>query len=245
MTTENPLVLPGDGIDPSLIPTHKTKPLRLGPGLRHVPPNQILPTVAGHLIADHRKNALYVEYNGGRYIPSPSDLVIGQVTRSAADLYYVNLTPYTPNASLPHLAFEGATKKTRPQLTPGALVYARVSLANRHMDPELECVSTSTGKSEGLGPLVGGMVFDVSLGLARRLLMAKSREVGKVAVLELLGAEGLAFETAVGRNGKVWVNSESIKTVVAVGRALKETDEKELDVEQQRKLVQRLLREMR
>jgi exosome complex component RRP40 len=92
---------------------------------------------------------------------------------------------------------------------------------------------------------VGGMVFDVSLGLARRLLMAKSREVGKVAVLELLGAEGLAFETAVGRNGKVWVNSESIKTVVAVGRALKETDEKELDVEQQRKLVQRLLREMR
>jgi exosome complex component RRP40 len=41
------------------------------------------------------------------------------------------------------------------------------------------------------------------------------------------------------------VNSESIKTVVAVGRALKETDEKELDVEQQRKLVQRLLREMR
>jgi exosome complex component RRP40 len=155
------------------------------------------------------------------------------------------VTPYTPNASLPQLAFEGATKKTRPQLGPGALVYARVSLANRHMDPELECVSATTGKAEGLGPLTGGMVFDISLGLARRLLMARTREAGGIAVLELLGAEGLAFETAVGRNGKVWVGSESIKTVVLVGRALRETDEKGLGVEQQKKLVQKLVKEMR
>jgi len=124
-------------------------------------------------------------------------------------------------------------------------VYARVSLANRHMDPELECVSQSTGKADGLGPLVGGMVFDVSLGLSRRLLMARSREEGGIAVLELLGEEGLAFETAVGRNGKVWVNSESLKTVVAAGRALRETDEMGLDLEGQKKLVKRLIKEMR
>lgn len=124
-------------------------------------------------------------------------------------------------------------------------MYARVSLANRHMDPELECVSQSTGKADGLGPLVGGMVFDVSLGLSRRLLMARSREEGGIAVLELLGEEGLAFETAVGRNGKVWVNSESLKTVVAAGRALRETDEMGLDLEGQKKLVKRLIKEMR
>ena len=124
-------------------------------------------------------------------------------------------------------------------------MYARVSLANRHMDPELECVSQSTGKADGLGPLVGGMVFDVSLGLSRRLLMARSREEGGIAVLELLGEEGLAFETAVGRNGKVWVNSESLKTVVAAGRALHETDEMGLDLEGQKKLVKRLIKEMR
>ena len=118
------------------------------------------------------------------------------------------------------------------------------------MDPEIECLNQSTGKSDGLGPLVGGMVFDVSLGLARRLLMAKPKEQGGVAVFEFLGGGGdggggLAFETAVGRNGKVWVGSESVKTVVLVGRALRETDEKGLDLEGQRKLVQRLLREMR
>ena len=122
-----------------------------------------------------------------------------------------------------------------------------MTLANKHMDPELECASASTGKADGLGPLTGGMVFDVSLGFARRLLMGRSRQEGKVEVLELLGGdEGkLSFETAVGRNGKVWVGSENTKTVVIVGRALKETDEKGLGVEAQRKLVRRLVKETR
>ena len=65
------------------------------------------------------------------------------------------------------------------------------------MDAELECVSASTGKAEGLGPLTNGMVVDVSPGMARRLLMAQTKN-SKVVVLEELGAAGLAFETAVG-----------------------------------------------
>lgn len=113
------------------------------------------------------------------------------------------------------------------------------------MDAELECVSSTTGKAEGLGPITGGMVFDVSLGFARRLLMARSREEGGLEILEALGEEGLAFETAVGRNGKVWVGSESPKTIILVGRALKETDEGGLTIEQQKKLVKRLIKEMR
>lgn len=179
-----------------------------------------------------------------QYTPAVGDLVIGKVDKGAQDLYYVNLADYTSNATLPHLAFEMATKKTRPQLAAGALVYARVSLANRHMDPELECVSATTGKADGLGPLTGGMLYDISLGMARRLLMRKSLEEGQVAVLEELGAAGLAFETAVGRNGKMWVNSESVKTILVVGRAVKETDEKALSVEQQKKFVRKLIKEM-
>lgn len=180
-----------------------------------------------------------------KYTPAPNDLVLGQVQRSAADLYYVNLSPYTSNACLPHLSFEGASKKTRPQLQPGSLVYARVTLANKHMDAELECVSSTTGKAEGLGPISGGMVFDISLGFARRLLMAKSKDEGGLEVLELLGEEGLAFETAVGRNGKIWVGSESPKTIIIVGRALKETDEGNLTLEEQKKLVKKLVKEMK
>ncbi|KAK6956409.1 hypothetical protein K445DRAFT_378227 [Daldinia sp. EC12] len=242
--SERIFVLPGDQIDPSLIPSHPKKALRLGPGLRHIPPNELVPTVAGQLVTDPRKNSIWVEYNGGRYVPTVGDLVIGTVHHSATDYFYVTLSSYTSNAILPQLAFEMATKKTRPNLNPGALVYARVCLANRHMDPELECVSPSTGKADGLGPLNGGMLFEISLGMARRLLMRKSVEEGKVVVLEELGAAGLAFETAVGRNGKIWVNSEKTKTVLLVGRAVKETDEKSLTVDQQKKLVRKLVREM-
>ncbi|RSL41068.1 hypothetical protein BHE90_009879 [Fusarium euwallaceae] len=244
MASEAVFVLPGDNIDPSHIPSHPKKPLRLGPGLRHVPPNDIVPTVAGQLVTDRQKNAIRVENARGRYTPRVGELVIGTVQRSAAELFYVTLSDYTAPALLPQLSFEGATKKTRPQLVPGALVYARVALANRHMDPEIECVSSSTGKADGLGPLTGGMLFNVSLGMARRLMMPKSVQEGRIAVLEELGAAGLQFETATGRNGKFWVDSESTKTVIAVGRAVQETDEKRLDVEDQKKLVRKIIKEL-
>jgi exosome complex component RRP40 len=158
-------------------------------------------------------------------------------------VYYASLTDYTPFASLPQLSFEGATKKTRPQLVQGSLVYARVAMANKHMDPELECVSSTTGKSDGLGPLVGGMLFTVSSVMARRLMMARPLEQAQLVILEELGGAGIAFETAVGRNGKVWVNSKSTQTTLAVGKAIQETDREKLDVEQQRRLVRRLARE--
>jgi exosome complex component RRP40 len=242
--TEHVIVLPGDPIDPSRIPSHPKRPLKLGPGIRHIPPNELVPTVAGRLVTDFRKNSIWVEYSGGRYIPTVGDLVIGTVQKSAADYYYVSLSDYTSNAALPQMAFEMASKKTRPNLSTGSLVYARVCLANRHMDPELECVSASTGKADGLGPLTGGMLYDISLGMSRRLLLRKSAEDGMVVVLDELGAAGLAFETAIGRNGKMWVNSDSVKTVFAVGRAVRETDEKSLGVEQQKKLVRKLVKEM-
>src|SRR5687767_5359124 len=111
--------------------------------------------------------------SNSQYVPRAGELVIGTVQRSTADAYFVTLTDYTAPALLPHLSFESATKKTRPILAAGALVYARVSLANRHLDAEIECVSSSTGKADGLGPLTGGMVFNVSLGMARRLMMPK------------------------------------------------------------------------
>jgi len=59
-------VLPGDHIDPEVIPSHPKKALKLGPGLRHVPPSDLIPTVAGQLISDPKKNSIWVEYNGGR-----------------------------------------------------------------------------------------------------------------------------------------------------------------------------------
>jgi len=59
-------VLPGEHIDSTLLPTHPKKHLSIGPGLRHIPPNTISPTVAGQLCTDKKKNAVWVEFNAGR-----------------------------------------------------------------------------------------------------------------------------------------------------------------------------------
>ncbi|KAK8185100.1 hypothetical protein HDK77DRAFT_380652 [Phyllosticta capitalensis] len=244
------VVLPGEEIPESLLPTSKNpeKPLRLGPGLRHTPPSTITSTVAGTLNVDNRKNGIWVEYNSGRYIPHTNDLVIAQVHHSSTDSYHCALSPHTPFATLPHLAFENATKKTRPILASGAIVYARVAAASKHMDPELECLSATTGKADGLGPLKGGMVFDVSAGMARRLLMPAGKKdgeeggPGRVVVLEAL-AERVRFEVAVGRNGRVWVDSdEGVKVILAVGRALQEADREGLGVDGQHEVVAKVLK---
>lgn len=112
------------------------------------------------------------------------------------------------------------------------------------MDAELECVSSSTGKADGLGPLTGGMLFNISLGMSRRLMMPKVVQNGKVIVLDELASVGLQFETATGRNGRFWVDSDKVTTVLTVGRAIVETDEKQLDVDEQKKLVRRLIKEL-
>ncbi|KAK7551592.1 hypothetical protein IWX49DRAFT_284517 [Phyllosticta citricarpa] len=245
------VVLPGEEIPQSLLPTSRNgdKPLKLGPGVRHTPPSTITATVAGTLNVDNKKNGIWVEYNSGRYIPHTNDLVLAQVHHSSTDAYHCALTPHTPFATLPHLAFENATKKTRPILAPGALVYARVAAASKHMDPELECLSATTGKADGLGPLKGGMVFDVSPGMARRLLIPAGKKdaaeeggPGRVVVLEAL-AERVRFEVAVGRNGRVWVDSdEGVKVVLAVGKALQEADREGLGVDGQRDVVAKVLK---
>ena len=165
--------------------------------------------------------------------------MIATVHHSSTDLFHCSLSPHTAFALLPHLAFEGVNKKTRPQLATGNLVYARVTSATKHTDPEIVCYNPSTGKNDGLGELKGGMIFDVSLGMAKRLLMAKQKEEGGLMVLEEI-AERLPFEIAIGRNGKVWVNSGGVKEILLVGKALQETDSKGLDLELQKKLVRKL-----
>lgn len=237
-------LFPGDKIDSNILPSHPSSALKIGPGLRHVPPDSISPTIAGKLCIDNKKNAVWIEYKCSRYIPATGDLVIATIQKSSTDFYYASITDYTAHATLPQLSFEGASRKTRPQLAPGALVYARITLANKHMEPELECVSSSTGKSEGLGPLVGGMLFTISLTMARRLMLPKLAEKGKVVILEEFESAGVAFEIAVGRNGRLWVDSKMVKTTLAIGKAIQEVDAKLLSAVDQRKLARKVLKEL-
>jgi exosome complex component RRP40 len=60
------LVLPGDTLPSELIPQSGNRALKLGPGLRHIPPSTVKATIAGTVTLDLRKNAVWIEYNGGR-----------------------------------------------------------------------------------------------------------------------------------------------------------------------------------
>ena len=65
-------VLPGDRIPPSLLPIPRSPSgtLKLGPGLVHVPPSNVAPSLAGMVHVDAKKSAIWIENNDGRVYQS-------------------------------------------------------------------------------------------------------------------------------------------------------------------------------
>lgn len=66
-------LLPGDPVPTTIlpIPANPSASLKLGPGLRHIPPDTIRPVVAGAICVDDRKHAIWMESNGGRVGSTP------------------------------------------------------------------------------------------------------------------------------------------------------------------------------
>lgn len=164
---------------------------------------------------------------------SAGESVLGTVTARLADYYRIDIGT-AHQAILPVLAFEGATKRNKPNLAHRALVYCRVAMANKDMEAELECINPTTGRADGFGELKGGYVFKCSLGLCRRLLDPKT------PILALLG-EHFPFEIAVGMNGRVWVNSESVKNTIMLANAIQTSEY--LSTEECKAMVEGLVRE--
>ncbi|KAJ1995377.1 exosome non-catalytic core subunit rrp40 [Coemansia spiralis] len=228
---ETKVVLPGDIIDTSLdSDEEESSVLRLGPGVAQID-EQVSAVAAGVLHSDNEKKQWWVVSNKRRYVPAEGEPVVGVVVARHGEGYRVDIGS-AQGALLPLLAFEGATKRNKPNLAVGTVVYARVAVANSVMDPEIECYNSHTGKSEGYGELAGGFMFKCSLGLARRLIDSKA------PVLNALGS-GIPFEVAVGLNGRVWINTEAPATTVLIANAIKNSEF--LDAKQCRQMVKELL----
>jgi len=71
--------------------------------------------------------------------------------------------------------------------------------------------------------------------------MAKQKEEGGIWVLEEIATK-ISFEVAVGRNGRIWINSTGVKEILLVRKALQETDDGDLNMDGQKKLVKSLLK---
>lgn len=154
----------------------------------------------------------YIVFSFYSYVPNRGENVVGIVTQRSSDIFKVDIGA-SEQASLSYLAFEGATKKNRPDIQVGDLVFAKLLVASKDMEPELVCVD-SHGKEKKLGALSSeGMLFTCSLSLVRKILNRNS-------VLFNTLARSQAFEVAVGMNGRVWVKARTIQETIAVATAI-------------------------
>ncbi|KAK1789298.1 hypothetical protein P4O66_015237 [Electrophorus voltai] len=208
------VVLPGDvfSLDLSDVEnnTVKSEKIICGPGLRRNG-DEILVSKSG--ILRHRSPNLYwIDSQQKRYVPAKGESVIGVVTAKSGDSFKVDVGG-SELASLSYLAFEGATKRNRPNVQVGDLVYSQFAIANKDMEPELVCID-SCGRANGMGVFgADGLLFKVSLGLVRRLLSPQSEIIKDLEKL-------FPFEMVVGLNGRVWVKANGIQKTLIVANLL-------------------------
>ncbi|KAK7681571.1 hypothetical protein QCA50_015304 [Cerrena zonata] len=208
------LILPGEQV-----PAQHVN-LKLGPGLIQSSnvgrEGFIISTKAGELKHSANNSRWWIESNARRYVPAPQESVVGVVLARSGENWRVDIGS-AHSANLDGLAFEGASKRNRPNLKVGSVLYARVSLAHKDMEPELECFDAQTHKAEGFGELKGGFLVKCSLKMCRLLLDPHH------FLLPLLGSR-FPLEAATGLNGRVWISTKDVRHTIAISRCIEAVD---------------------
>lgn len=205
---EGDVVLPGDiAIDVSQCAS--TTKVILGPGL-YTENDNVLVNKCG-ILRKKSPNTFWVDCQQRRYIPSRGETVLGTVVNKTGDMFKVDIGA-SEQASLSYLAFEGATKKNRPDVNIGDVLFAKLLLAGKDLESELVCVD-SHGKKGKLGVVTDGFVFTCSLNLVRKILNPKC------PLLRALAKE-YPYEIAAGVNGRIWVKARSTRETIAIANAI-------------------------
>ncbi|KTF90079.1 hypothetical protein cypCar_00024548 [Cyprinus carpio] len=192
----------------------KTEKIICGPGLRRN--GEEVQVCKSGILRHKQPNMYWIDSQQRRYVPAKGESVIGVVTSKSGDIFKVDVGG-SEQASLSYLAFEGATKRNRPNVQVGDLVYGQFTIANKDMEPELVCID-SCGRANGMGVFgADGLLFKVSLGLVRRLLAPQSEIIKDLEKI-------FPFELVVGMNGRVWVKAKTVQQTLIVTNLL-ETSE--------------------
>lgn len=206
------VVLPGDRV----FELPASGRVRLGGGLRVLgptPSTQVAATKAGVLRQAPNAGRFWLEGSYGVYAANVGDFVVGIVEERHSEGFNVDIGS-PRKATLSAFAFEGASRRNRPNIKIGDLVYCRVEEVDRDLEPCLSCVDRN-GKASGFGLLPPGNLIGCSTGLARTLLHPEH-----AVVLEALSSEGLQFECAVGLNGRIWISADSQRTAFLISNAI-------------------------
>eukprot|EP00977_Amphora_coffeiformis_P002668 scaffold516_cov175-Amphora_coffeaeformis.AAC.7 len=236
-----PFVLPGDNVTKyiSSATTDNKQVVKLGAGLRwdeaskNSPEQKVYATIAGQLTHKMSSRTFYIRTaaDDGRYQPLLHDRVVGIVEDrfgsdgAGGDLYRVQIGG-GHTATLSSLAFEGATKRNKPSLKPGQVVYARVAALHTHLELELSCQLGPVDIGQNLtrrdwmtdescyGVLQGGTILRVPHDWTRRALLPNLQHVLWEELAKSSTSAPLAGEVAVGSNGWVWVHAVSSSATV-------------------------------
>lgn len=217
------LVYPGDNVT-SKIMLHSKNNVILGVGLNRIQnydgdikTDTIIAVIIGTL-KFRSPSTFWVESNCKRYFPRTGDQIVGIIEDKGGDYYKVNIFS-TSSALLSRLSFEGATKRNKPELKKGDIIYARVSLAHKDLETELTCTAASGSKKEWssgeavYGNLCSGVVVKISIARAKSMLLPDC------VLLNALGRH-FAYEVAVGMNGAVWIRAPDIITTIIIRNAV-------------------------
>ena len=208
-------LLPGDKVT-SIVTNHFVKGIILGRGLIERS-NEVYAVNAGRLQYSP-PSTYWIDSNTKIYIPNLGDQIVGIIEDKGSDFYKVNIFSGSM-ALLPRLAFEGASKRNKPELKRGDFIYGKVILANKDFDIELTCISSFGTKKEWssgetiYGELKDGFIIKISVLKARSMLLPDN------VVLTTLG-KYFAFEVAIGMNGLIWIKSKEILHAVIIRNAI-------------------------
>lgn len=208
-------LLPGDNIT-SIVTNQVVKGIILGRGL--IEKNKEVYAINAGTLQYSPPSTYWIDSNSKIYIPNLGDQIVGIIEDKGSDFYKVNIFSGSV-ALLPRLAFEGASKRNKPELKRGDFIYCKIMLANKDFDTELTCISSFGTKKEWssgetiYGELKDGIIIKVSILKARSMLLPDN------IVLITLG-KYFAFEVAIGMNGLIWIKSKEVLHTVVIRNAI-------------------------
>lgn len=209
-------VLPGDDVTKEV--TRASKRIKVGGGLEESA--GIVRAVRAGTLRYSPPGSYWVECGTiKRYAARVEDAVIGLVEDRSSTSYRVGLFG-TMTGTLPLLSFQGATKRTKPQLKVGDAVYVRIVAAPNDMEPELSCISVfgprkgwETGEAT-FGVLAGGTLIRCTIAQAQGLRNHDH------PVFHALDKLEVPFEITIGDNGVVWVKATTPAVTICVANAV-------------------------
>ena len=139
-------------------------------------------------------------------------MVIGRVSTKSFEQLSVDIGAPT-TAVLATIDFEGATKRNKPQVDVGDLVYARVKEpVNKFYKPVLTCIHPTVKKDFASGEAYFGILKNGFLLELPQVVTAYLLR-DDCPLLHALG-ERFEFDINVGHNGRTWVNSPKTENLV-------------------------------